>query len=84
MTGVKLGNIVCKNGKNYEVIYFKFEIIFVFYSSVGKNLKTDFDLRKSDLKSENHPKKSKNKKWFRSKSKSQTRWFKSRFKSFSI
>jgi hypothetical protein len=56
----------------------------LFFSSVGKNLKTDFDLRKSDLKSENHPKKSKNKKWFRSKSKSQTRWFKSRFKSFSI
>ena len=62
MTYVKLGNIVCKNGKNYEVIYFQFEIIFVFFSSVGKNLKTDFDLRKSDLKSENHPKKSNNKK----------------------
>ena len=69
---------------NPSVIYFQFEIIFVFFSSVGKNLKTDFDLRKSDLKSENHPKKSNNKKWFRSKSKSQTRWFKSRFKSFSI
>jgi hypothetical protein len=57
MTDVKLGHIVCKNGKNYEVIYFQFEILFVFFSSVGKNLKTDFDVRKSDLKSENHPKK---------------------------
>ncbi len=57
MTDVKLRNIVCKNWKEYEVIYFQFEIIFVFFSSVGKNLKTDFDLRKSDLKSENHPKK---------------------------
>ena len=31
----------------------------MFFSSVGQNLKTDFDLRKSDLKSENHPKKNK-------------------------
>ena len=57
MTYVKSGHIVCKNGKNHEVIYCQFEIIFVFFSSVGKNLKTDFDLRKSDLKLENHPKK---------------------------
>ena len=56
MVDVKLGNNVRKNGKKYEVLYFQFEIIFVFFSSVGKNLKTDFDLRKSDLKSENHPK----------------------------
>ena len=46
MTDVKLGHILCKNGKNYEVIYCQFKIIFVFFSSVGKNLKTDFDLRK--------------------------------------
>jgi|LakMenEpi03Aug12_release.lakeMendotaPanAssembly.Ray.scaffolds.fasta_scaffold2663398_1 hypothetical protein len=51
MKDIKLGHIVCsivcKNGKNHEVIYCQFEIIFVFFSSVGKNenLKTDFDLR---------------------------------------
>ena len=35
-------------------------------------MQTDFDVRKYNLKSENHPKKSKIK-WFRSQSKSQTR-----------
>jgi hypothetical protein len=36
MIDVKLGHIVCENGKNYEVIYFKFEIIFVFFHLSAK------------------------------------------------
>ena len=31
MVDVKLGNNVRKNGKKYEVLYFQFEIIFVFF-----------------------------------------------------
>jgi hypothetical protein len=47
------------------------------------NVKNVFDLRKCDLKSENHPP-PKKKNLFRSNSKSQTSSSKSRFKSFSI